>query len=180
MAISYATQQPRENYLKKITLLAAIALAMAFGSTVFAQANNPKDAIQFAGHANANGMATIDVTGNLTGYSANNPLKVHVTDGTHDVTCLFTVYNGNAITYDAYPGNQAGKFTLDIAYAQCVNNHNGGEIGAQGKLVFDRWMSTQLSSVQWNIQADSTYLEFNCPPLWIVSPFSGVGTVYNP
>lgn len=181
LAISYATLQQRENYLKKLSILAAIVFAMAFGSTgAFAQVNNTKDAIHFEGHANPGGVATIDVSGNLTGYSVNNPLKVLVTDGTHNVECSFTVYNADAITYDPAPGNQYGTFTLNLAYAQCINKNNGGLIGGTGEIMFDRWMSTQLSGVQWDIQAYSTYLSFNCPPVWIVSPFSGIGYVYNP
>src|SRR5215469_3087748 len=165
---------------KALFALAALAVTLA-APAAFAQVNNPKEAIQFHGNANVNGVATIDITGNMVGYSSTNPLRVHITDGTHDVTCSFVTYSPYAVTYNSYAGNIAGMFTLDVAYAQCVNNKAGGAlITGSGHMTFDRSMQNQAAGASWFIQADNTYMDFYCPSLWVVSPFSGVGIVNNP
>src|SRR5215472_14458808 len=113
-------QQKGKQLTKTLRNLAITlaALTMFAAPAAFAQVNNPKEAIQFHGNANVNGVATIDITGNMVGYSSTNPLKVHITDGTHDVTCSFVTYSPSAIAFNGYAGNIAGTFTMNVAYAQ--------------------------------------------------------------
>lgn len=175
LAISYATSQPRENYLKKLSFLAAIVFAMAFGSTAMATGTvSSQGAFRYDGviTRSSHGPAGMSIIGDII----NPNLTVHITDATVDLTCTI---NSSADVKNV-PPVVGGNGSLALYFGACVNNSNGETVYAASgsEVTFTTAIDSTLTPASWNVQGAE--MVFSIPGLCSEAGLGGSGNILNP